>query len=58
MVKRIYIYSYEEAKQLAPKSKSAVVDDTTKLSGVDSSHESVTPRSGLDYAASFTNTDC
>ncbi|CAM0904537.1 unnamed protein product [Alopecurus aequalis] len=58
MVKRIYIYSYEEAKQLAPKARSPVIDDATKLGGVDSSHESVTPWSGLDYTASFTNTDC
>ncbi|KAK1683295.1 hypothetical protein QYE76_044143 [Lolium multiflorum] len=58
MVKRIYIYSYEEAKQLAPKAKSPVIADTMKLSGVSSSHESVIPQSGLDYRASFTNTDC
>uniref|UniRef100_A0A0E0DEN5 Auxin response factor n=1 Tax=Oryza meridionalis TaxID=40149 RepID=A0A0E0DEN5_9ORYZ len=41
MVKRIYIYSYEEAKLLAPKSKLPVIGDTIKLSGMNSSHESV-----------------
>ncbi|KQJ82781.1 auxin response factor 9 [Brachypodium distachyon] len=30
MVKRIYIYSYEEAKQLAPKAKTPVIDGATK----------------------------
>jgi len=50
MVKRIYIYTYEEAKKLAPKA--------TKLSGVNPSHESVAPQSGLDYPASFANKDC
>ncbi|KAF7009296.1 hypothetical protein CFC21_023851 [Triticum aestivum] len=50
MAKRIYIYTYEEAKQLAPKA--------TKLSRVNSSHESVTPQSGSEYPASFANADC
>nr|XP_025880766.1 auxin response factor 9 isoform X2 [Oryza sativa Japonica Group] len=54
MVKRIYIYSYEEAKLLAPKSKLPVIGDTIKLSSMNSSHESV----DLDNHASVTNRDC
>uniref|UniRef100_A0A0A9DP21 Auxin-responsive protein n=1 Tax=Arundo donax TaxID=35708 RepID=A0A0A9DP21_ARUDO len=39
MVKRIYIYTYEEAKQLAPKAKLPVSSDTSKLSAVNSPSE-------------------
>ncbi|KAL6650747.1 hypothetical protein ACP70R_009672 [Stipagrostis hirtigluma subsp. patula] len=39
MVKRIYIYTYEEAKKLTPKSKLLVNSDTSKLSSVDSPPE-------------------
>uniref|UniRef100_A0A0A8ZT00 Auxin-responsive protein n=1 Tax=Arundo donax TaxID=35708 RepID=A0A0A8ZT00_ARUDO len=39
MVKRIYIYTYEEAKKLAPKSKLPVSSDTSKLSAVNSLSE-------------------
>lgn len=39
MVKRIYIYTYEEAKQLVPKSKLPSSSDTSKLSTVNSPSE-------------------
>jgi hypothetical protein len=39
MVKRIYIYMYEEAKQLTPKSKLPVSSETSKLSTVNSPSE-------------------
>ncbi|TVT98230.1 hypothetical protein EJB05_56449 [Eragrostis curvula] len=39
MVKRIYIYTYEEAKQLAPKSKAPVNSDSSKLGTVNSPSE-------------------
>ncbi|KAK3142534.1 hypothetical protein QOZ80_4BG0347810 [Eleusine coracana subsp. coracana] len=39
MVKRIYIYTYEEAKQLTPKSKLPASSETSKLSTVNSLSE-------------------
>jgi len=39
MVKRIYIYTYEEAKKLTSKSKLPVSSDSSKLSAVNSLSE-------------------
>jgi auxin response factor len=45
MVKRIYIYSYEEAKSLTPKAKLPVIGDTTKPNPDKLSPESDMPQS-------------
>ncbi|KAG8064601.1 hypothetical protein GUJ93_ZPchr0004g38307 [Zizania palustris] len=58
MVKRIYIYPYEEAKLLAPKSKLPVIGDTIRLSGMNSSAQTVIPHGDLDNLASLTDKDC
>lgn len=58
MVKRIYIYSYEEAKQLTPKAKVPVIGDTIKPSPNKPSPESDMPQSDLDNNAPVTDKDC
>jgi auxin response factor len=45
MVKRIYIYSYEEAKSLIPKAKLPVIGDTVKPNPYKLSPESDMPQS-------------
>ncbi|KAL5207985.1 hypothetical protein ABZP36_032420 [Zizania latifolia] len=58
MVKRIYIYSYEEAKQLIPKSKLPTISDTIKPNPNKQSPESDMPHSDLDNNAPVTDKDC
>ncbi|KAG8058992.1 hypothetical protein GUJ93_ZPchr0002g23481 [Zizania palustris] len=58
MVKRIYIYSYEEAKQLIPKSKLPVIGDAIKPNPNKQSPESDMPHSDLDSNAPVTDKDC
>ncbi|KAF8693441.1 hypothetical protein HU200_038836 [Digitaria exilis] len=48
MVKRIYIYSYEEAKSLTPKGKLPVIGDTIKPNSDKLSPESDMPQSDSD----------
>uniref|UniRef100_A0A0D9VH38 Auxin response factor n=1 Tax=Leersia perrieri TaxID=77586 RepID=A0A0D9VH38_9ORYZ len=58
MVKRIYIYTYEEAKQLIPKSKLPIIGDTIKPNPNKQSPESDMPHSDLDNTAPVTDKDC
>ena len=51
MVKRIYIYSYEEAKSLTPKAKLPVIGDTTKPNPDKLSPESDMPQSDSNNSA-------
>uniref|UniRef100_A0A0E0K153 Auxin response factor n=1 Tax=Oryza punctata TaxID=4537 RepID=A0A0E0K153_ORYPU len=55
MVKRIYIYTYEEAKQLTPKSKLPIIGDTVKPNPNKQSTESDMPHSDLDSTAPVTD---
>lgn len=55
MVKRVYIYSYEEAKHLVPKAKLPVIGDTIKPSLSKPSAESDMPQSDLENAAQVTS---
>lgn len=48
MVKRIYIYSYEEAKSLTPKTKLPVIGDSIKPNPDKLSPESDMPQSDSD----------
>jgi hypothetical protein len=57
MVKRIYIYSYEEAKCLAPKAKLPDVGDTTKPNPNKPFPESDMPGSDLDNNALVADKD-
>jgi auxin response factor len=57
MVKRIYIYSYEEAKCLTPKAKLPDVGDTTKPNPNKPSPESDMPGSDLDNNAPVADKD-
>ena len=58
MVKRIYIYTYEEAKQLTPKSKLPIIGDAIKPNPNKQSPESDMPHSDLDSTAPVTDKDC
>jgi auxin response factor len=51
MVKRIYIYSYEEAKSLTPKAKLPVIGDTIKPDPNKLSPESDMPQSDTNSNA-------
>jgi auxin response factor len=57
MVKRIYIYSYEEAKCLTPKVKLPDVGDTTKPNPNKPSPECDMPGSDLDNNAPVADKD-
>jgi auxin response factor len=57
MVKRIYIYSYEEAKRLTPKAKLPDVGDPTKPNRNKLSPESDTSQSDMDNSAPVADKD-
>jgi auxin response factor len=59
MVKRVYIYSYEEAKHLTPKVKLPVIGDTIKPSPSKPSSESDLPQSDFENNPKVAdNKDC
>jgi auxin response factor len=59
MVKRVYIYSYEEAKHLTPKAKLPAIGGTIKPSPSKPSSESDLPQSDLENNAQVAdNKDC
>ncbi|KAK3158199.1 hypothetical protein QOZ80_2AG0134080 [Eleusine coracana subsp. coracana] len=57
MVKRIYIYSYEEAKRLTPKAKLPDVDDTSKPNPNKPCPESDMPQSDLNNTTPVADKD-
>jgi auxin response factor len=59
MVKRVYIYSYEEAKHLTPKAKLPAIGDAVKPSPSKPSSESDLPQGDLENNAKVAdNKDC
>ena len=58
MVKRVYIYSFEEAKHLTPKAKLPAIVDSIKPSPSKPSSESDLPQSDLENIAQVSDNDC